>query len=158
MVARDLQTAICRFRIVCSLLWRYSDVPLCNRNCVRVKPPYGGGSGVLVYSLAPSLLRKPHFSKSHQTPIAFEPQPEEVIKILVFLSLGLQTCIKNLVFLKVQTRNCVRGRSFQITKRSTSIGVSNSSKLECCTRSSGSSGSGTERAVRNHPDSLLEPR
>ena len=53
-------------------------------------------------------------NKSHQKPCAFEPR--------------LETCIKNLMFLKVRTRNCVSGRSFQITKRSTSIGVSNSSK------------------------------
>ena len=46
------------------------------------------------------------------------------------------------MFLKVQTRNCVRGRSFQITKRSTSIGVS--------VWSSGSSRSRTRRAVGNH--------
>ena len=53
-------------------------------------------------------------SKSHQKPCVFEPR--------------LEKHIKNFVFLNVQTRNCVRGRSFQITKRSTSIGVSISSQ------------------------------
>ena len=144
-----------------------------SKNILRVKPPYGGGEGVCVYSLVMiwacgpqgparawawdprpweqkagtgtwrasgprlglGLGRKPgnvaglpqkhdstmkmksFFSchiKSHQKPCVFEPR--------------LEKCIKNLVFLKVRTRNCVRGRSFQITKRSTSIGVSNSNK------------------------------
>ena len=57
------------------------------------------------------------------------------IKNLVFLKVRLTKLIEIFVFLKVQTRNCVRGRSFQITKRSTSIGVSISSKF---VRSAGS--------------------
>ena len=111
---------------------------------LRVKPPYGGGEGVCLYSLdledpgprlGLGLCQKPgnvdglpekHDStmkmknfgllpgKSYQKPGVFGPQ--------------LEKHIKNLVFLKVRTRNCVRGRSFQSAERSTSIGVSISSK------------------------------
>ena len=49
----------------------------------------------------------------------------------------MEKVIKNFVFLKVETLNFDRGVSFEITKRSTSIGVSKSSTFVPSPRSSG---------------------
>ena len=46
------------------------------------------------------------------------------IENLVFLKVQLSKVIKNLVFLKVRTLNFDRGLSFEISKRSSPIGVS----------------------------------
>ena len=53
----------------------------------------------------------------------------------------LEKIIKNFAFLKVETLKFDRGRSFEIAKRSSSIGVSNSSKNEHPCGSSRSTGS-----------------
>ena len=65
----------------------------------------------------------------------------KAIRNLMFLKHRLEQVIKNHVFLKVELLKFDRGRSFEIAKRSSSIGVSNSSKNEHFTGSSGSTGS-----------------
>ena len=55
-------------------------------------------------------------------------QHQQTHQNLMFLKGQLSKLIKHLVFLKVETRNFDRGLSFEIAKRSSPIGVSNSNQ------------------------------
>ena len=105
---------------------------------LRVKPPYGGGSGVCAYSSAPWCCEALAAAKTRpiwdrktlksDRDLNLGPRmtfnKNKPIKNLVFLKVQLSKVIKNLVFLKVRTRNFDRGLSFEIAKRSSPIGVS----------------------------------
>ena len=111
---------------------------------LRVKPPYGGGSGVCAYSLAPwcsealaaAKTRPPWDHKTLKSDRGLNLGPRmafnrnKPIKNLMFLKVQLGKVIKNLMFLKVGTRNFDRGLPFEIAKRSSPIGVSKTSQNE----------------------------
>ena len=138
---------------------------------IRVKPPYGGGSGVCAYSLAPRCCEgfaaaktKPirdHKTLKSDRGLNLGPRMtfniNKLIKNLVFLKVQPRKVIKNLVFLKVRTRNSDRGLPFEIAKRSSPIGVSKTSQNEhtrgCHRMPRDATGNGTRPAASNYPDS-----
>ena len=114
------------------------------------QPPYGGVSGVCVYSLAlgpcgprprdsgqefmtASQVQTHTHMRSQKTlksdrGLNLEPRMTSKIhkpmENLMFLEVQLSKVFKILVFLKVRTLNFDRGLSFEIAKRSSPIGVS----------------------------------